>query len=215
MTSLTPTPAATSAPPLPETELQWVPILPLEIQHRDAILAHLQALAPEDRYLRFGHAASDEQIQRYVDGLAFERDELFGVFNKQLKLVAMSHLAYPCKGSCPVAEYGVSVSAHLRGQGFGKRLFAHAVLKARNRGTDTLLIHALTENKPMLGIARAAGATVEHHGSDSQACLKLPEADIASRWEVWLETQAAGIDFTVKQQTQRLNQLKSVLRQDK
>ena len=47
-----------------------------------------------DRYLRFGYAATDEQIERYVDGLDFERDEIFGIYNRRLELIAMAHLAF-------------------------------------------------------------------------------------------------------------------------
>jgi hypothetical protein len=36
-----------------------------------------------DRYLRFGYPANDEQIRRYVDQLNFDRDELFGIFNRR------------------------------------------------------------------------------------------------------------------------------------
>ena len=43
-------------------------------------MRHLVALPVQDRYLRFGYAATDEQIGRYVAGLNFERDEIFGVF---------------------------------------------------------------------------------------------------------------------------------------
>jgi len=202
---------ASNREPEPETELQWVPVKTLGAEHRDAIVEHLLALPPGDRYLRFGHAASDDQIRRYVDSLVHERDEVFGVFNKHLKLVAFAHLAYPHEGPCPVAEYGVSVSSHLRGQGFGKRLFAHAVLRARNRATEMLQIHALAENQPMLAIARSAAATVERHGPEAEALLKLPQPDMASRWEAWLENRAGGIDYSVKQQTQRLLQIKSAL----
>ena len=47
-----------------------------------------------DRYLRFGYAAADDQIRRYVERIAFERDEIFGVFNRRLDLIALAHLAY-------------------------------------------------------------------------------------------------------------------------
>jgi hypothetical protein len=77
------------------------------------------------------------------------------------------------------------------------------------------MIHALAENQPMLSIARSAGATVERHGPDAQALLKLPCADMASRWEVWLEDRAGGLDYSVKQQTHRLKHLKSVLTHSK
>src|ERR1044071_9803676 len=53
----------------------WVPIRSLTSRHRSRILTHLLALDPRDRYLRFGHSASDAQIARYADSLDFDRDE--------------------------------------------------------------------------------------------------------------------------------------------
>ena len=182
------------------TDLQWVPVKTLGPAHRDDILEHLLGLPEDDRYLRFGHAASDEQIRRYVDGMDFSRDEVFGVFDRQLRLGALAHLACPRPGRCEVAEYGVSVAHRWRGQGFGTRLFTHAMLLARNRGTAVLLVHALAENQPMLRIARAAGATVQRHGPDAEARVCLPRADLGSRWEVWLESAAGGLDYRIKQQ---------------
>src|SRR6478672_1820922 len=72
----------------------WVPIRSLGPRHRERILAHLQSLDERSRYLRFGHQASDAQIARYVDTLDFEHDEVFGIFNRRLELIAMAHLAY-------------------------------------------------------------------------------------------------------------------------
>jgi hypothetical protein len=34
---------------------------------------------------------------------------------------------------------------------------------------------------------------------------------MASRWEAWLEDRAGGLDYSVKQQTHRLKQLKSAV----
>ena len=44
-----------------------VPIRSLAPRHRERIAAHLLALDEHDRYLRFGYAASEEQIRRYVE----------------------------------------------------------------------------------------------------------------------------------------------------
>lgn len=207
-TPLTPAPAADTAHPA--VELQWVPVKRLGAGDRQAMLRHLIGLDEHDRYLRFGYAANDPQIERYVDGIDLARDDLFGVFNHRLSLVALAHLAYDPDPAVKVAEYGVSVSTHMRGRGFGKRLFAHAILFARNRGIDVLQVHALSENQPMLRIAAGAGAHVERAGSEAEACLRLPAADAGSRWEAWLETHAAGIDYSLKQ-LQRLLPAKSVL----
>ncbi|HEX6362640.1 MAG TPA: GNAT family N-acetyltransferase [Albitalea sp.] len=189
----------------------WVPIRSLAPRHRPRILAHLLALDVHDRYLRFGYPATDEQIVRYVDSLDFTRDELFGIFNRRLQLIAMAHVAYAVDADeaaeCARAEFGVSVLARARGRGYGGRLFEHAVLHARNRGVDTLFIHALTENTPMLKIARRAGATVERSGCETEAWLRLPPETLLTRFGEIMETQAAEFDYQLKQQAHRVNAL--------
>jgi GNAT superfamily N-acetyltransferase len=181
----------------------------LAARHRPRILGHLLALDERDRYLRFGYIASDEQIAHYVEQINFARDEIFGVFNRRLELVAMAHLAYLSEGHGAVdsAEFGVSVSARLRGRGIGARLFDHAVLHARNRGVQSLQVHALSENAPMLHIAREAGATVERSGGDADATLKLPPEDLGTRIEALVEDGAAQIDYTLKSQARRIDGL--------
>ena|SRR2546423_2032567 len=189
----------------------WVPIRSLAPRHRPRITAHLLQLDERDRYLRFGYPASDEQIVKYVQTLNFERDELFGIFNRRLDLIAMAHLAYtPASEHEPprtVAEFGVSVLARARSRGYGARLFEHAMLHARNRGVDTLVIHALSENTAMLKIARTAGATVERSGSEAEARLKLPPENLLTRFGELMEAQAAEFDYRLKQQAHRVNAL--------
>jgi RimJ/RimL family protein N-acetyltransferase len=193
---------ASIPPPKPAPDrLAWIPIRSLGPGHRPRIAEHLLALDERDRYLRFGYMAGDEQVSRYVDGLDFERDEVFGVFNRRLRLVALAHLAYPgASQPAGAAEFGGSVAAHLRGRGYGARLFEHAMLHARNRGIDTLFIHALSENTAMLRIARKAGATVERAGGESDAYLKLPHETLASQVEQLVGEGAAALDYQLKQQ---------------
>ena len=191
--------------PLPRPRVvAWVPIRSLSERHRPRILAHLLALDMNDRYLRFGYAAADDQIRRYVERIAFERDEVFGVFNRRLELIALAHLAYdPSVDAQPprasAAEFGVSVNVHGRGRGLGARLFDHAVLRARNRGVDTIVIHALSENAAMLRIVRKAGAVIERTGVDAEAHLRLPPEDYASQRAGALEQQLGELDYRFKQ----------------
>lgn len=176
-----------------------VPIRSIGPRERDRIAQHLLSLKPHDRYLRFGYAASDEQVQRYVDGLDFDRDELFGIYNRRLDLIAMAHLAFaPPDQHKDCAEFGVSVAEHARGRGYGARLFERAVVVARNEGVGMLFIHALSENAAMLKIARNAGATVVRTGAESEAHLQLPVATFDSRMsEIALE-HYAQVDFQIK-----------------
>jgi len=180
----------------------WVPIRTLSARQRDDVRTHLVALSERDRYLRFGYPATDAQIGHYVDGLDFERDDLFGVFNRKLEIVALAHVAYPDRDAAHAhpAEFGGSVLPHLRGRGIGSRLFAHAMLHVRNRGFDTIYIHALSENIAMLRIAARAGATVERSGSESDAYLRLPQDTIASHAEALVGEGAAALDYGFKQQ---------------
>ena len=178
-----------------------VPIRSIGATHRERIAVHLLALDEHDRYLRFGYAATDEQISRYVGGLDFDRDDIFGIYNRKLELIAMAHLAFssdPDHLEC--AEFGVSVLKKARGRGYGARLFERAVIHARNEGVELLFIHALTENTAMLKIARNAGATLERAGSETDAYLRLPPATLDSRMSEMLDEQLAQTDYRLKVQ---------------
>ncbi len=181
-----------------------VPIRSLGPSHVGRIVTHLLALGEQDRYLRFGYAANDEQIRRYALSLDFERDEIFGIYNRRLELIAMAHLAFstdPDLKSC--AEFGVSVRTKARGRGYGSRLFERAVMHARNEGVDIMVIHALSENTAMLNIARKAGATIKRDGSESEAYLVLPAADLESRMTEMVEDQIARTDYRLKVQARQ------------
>ena len=185
----------------------WVPVRSLGPRHRERIAAHLVALDERSRYLRFGYVATDAQIARYVDTLDFSLDEVFGIFNRRLELIAMAHLAHRAAkadaGTPAMSEFGVSVLPKARRRGFGARLFEHAVLHARNRGVQTLFIHALSENTAMLKIARNAGATVQRDGSESEAWLQLPPDSIGSHFDEVMGDHAAELDYRLKMHTRR------------
>lgn len=191
-----------------------VPIRSIGPGQIDRIEAHLLDLDAHDRYLRFGYAANDEQIRRYVAQLNFDRDELFGIFNRRLDLIAMAHLAFsldPQYTSC--AEFGVSVAKAARGRGYGGRLFERAVMHARNEGVDMLFIHALSENTAMLKIARHAGAVIERDGSESEAHLRLPPADFDSRVTEMVNERMAITDYHLKAQAKQFWGFLSVLQE--
>lgn len=176
----------------------------LGARHRQRIARHLLALDESDRYLRFGYAASDEQIHHYVDGLNFARDDILGIHDRRLQLVAMAHLAYSVdRNLAACAEFGVSVLPGARGQGLGQQLFERALRHARNQGVEQLFIHALSENTPMLKIARKAGATVERDGAESHAYLRLPPATLDSQLGELIEEKLAEADYRLRRQARQ------------
>ena len=198
-----------TAPHAPATSWTWVPVRSLGKRHRERIASHLMELSESDRHLRFGYIATDAQLSKYVDMLDFDRDEVFGIFNRRLELIALAHLAHPTEpGTTPranMSEFGVSVLPKARGRGFGKRLFEHAMLHARNRGVRLLFIHALSENTVTLKIARNAGATVQRDGSESEAWLELPDDTITSHMGQLVEQQAAELDYRFKVHAHQVN----------
>jgi GNAT superfamily N-acetyltransferase len=194
--------------------MRWIPIRILSSKHLPRISAHLKSLSPQDRYLRFGYTATDEQIENYVAQLDFGRDDIYGVFNRRLEIMAMAHVAFsadPQWATC--AEFGVSVDLKLRGRGLGARLFERAVVHARNEGVALLFIHALSENTPMLKIARKSGARVQREGSESDAYLTLPVANIDSQVNELIEEGMADLDFQIKSRAQQFAQLLTTLQE--
>lgn len=181
-----------------------VPIRSLGAQHRERIAAHLLSLSAEDRYLRFGYPASDAQVRRYAEQIDFDRDEVIGIFNRRLELIAMAHVAYSEHEefkSC--AEFGVSVLTKARGRGYGAQLFDRAVMLARSRDVKMMFIHALSENTAMLKIARNAGATVHRDGSESEAYLELPPASFDTHVSKLVAVQFGEMDYQFKKQARQ------------
>ncbi len=190
----------------PGHSMGLIPIRSLGERHRDQITAHLLALDEHDRYLRFGFVASDEHVMRYTRGLDFGQDELLGITNRKLTLVAMAHLAYDRSLALDAsAEFGVSVAKDARGRGFGMRLFERAAMHARNKGVALLFIHALSENAAMLEIARKGGASIERYGSESEAYLRLPPPSLHSRMTEIVDDHYGQVDYRLKAHSRMLH----------
>ncbi|WP_236657710.1 GNAT family N-acetyltransferase [Limnohabitans sp. TS-CS-82] len=189
---------------LRKTEGVLIPIAPLGVEHLSQILKHLLTLSEHDRYLRFGYTATDEHVERYVNGLNFDRDEIYGIFNTDLEIIAMAHLALiKDPGRDFSSEFGVSVAAHARGRGYGARLFERAVIHARNEKVYQMYIHALSENAPMIRIARKGGAKIERDGSETEAYLRLPKRDLDSRVTEFVADQYAKTNYSIKEDAKR------------
>jgi len=181
-----------------------VPIRSLGENHRARIAGHLKALDAHDRYYRFGFTANDEQIDRYVNGLDFDHDEIFGIYNRHLVLIAMAHLAYAADtGAVRSAEFGVSVLPQSRGRHYGSRLFERAVMHARNVGVSKLYVHVLSENKAMLKIASHGGATFVRDGAETEGHLLLPPATLNTHLTEMFEEQLAQANYRIKLQSRQ------------
>ena len=189
------------------------PIRVKELSERDRrrLLMHFLELGDSDRFLRFGTILPDEMVTRYVQRLDFVRDTVFGVFDAELVLVGVGHLAYvPCDMKpVPsaatekerVAEFGVSVAANARSFGIGTRLFERAAIHCRNEDVDTLYMQCLATNHTMIHIARKAGMEIHRAHGEADAYLKLAPANPGSMLQEAVEEQVAALDYTIRANT--------------
>ena len=196
-------------PPGSERKKSKGTVMVKELQERDRrrMRKHFLALDNSDRLLRFGTTLPDELLEAYVAKIDFERDKVYGVYNRVFKLVAVGHLAFAPKEKSPgkvvttkeqVAEFGVSVSRSARGLGIGSKLFERAAIHCRNQDVDTLYMHCLSSNQVMMRIARKAGMEIQREYGEADAYLRLLPANPASMLQEALEEQFATIDYTWK-----------------
>ncbi|MBU3605855.1 GNAT family N-acetyltransferase [Polynucleobacter sp. MWH-Creno-3A4] len=187
---------------------QAVPVRELHAGHREEILQHFLQLDDEDRRLRFGTQTPDEVIRSYVAGLNFNKDAIFGIFDLNLKLIGMAHLAYlpQVKGKTRSAEFGVSVLPEGRAQGLGTALLQRSAVHSRNTRVEILYVHCLSNNKAMMHLAQKAGMAVEYAYGDADAYLKLPPASPATIVQEAANEQWADLDYAWKANLKRSNQ---------
>ena len=195
-------------PGKPYTVGQAIPVRELHAGHRDEILSHLLQLNDEDRRLRFGTQTPDEVIAHYVEHLDFNKDTVFGIFDDDLKLIGMAHLAYlpESKNQTRAAEFGVSVLPEGRAQGLGTALLQRSAVHARNTRIETLYVHCLASNKAMMHLAQKAGMRVEYAYGDADAYLKLSPASPATIVEEAANEQWADLDYAMKSNLKQSNQ---------
>jgi RimJ/RimL family protein N-acetyltransferase len=175
-----------------------VAVLRLNPRYRDDIAAHLLQLPAEDRRLRFGHSIGDDAVRKYVAGIDFGRDSVFGIHGAALELIGVAHLALDPVHR--VAELGVSVDPSSRAKGYGFALLQRAVLHAANLRYRVLFMVCLAENGIMMHLAQKAGLTVVIERGEADARLKLDRFAHGGAIREALADQFALVDNLLKQQ---------------
>jgi len=181
-----------------EVQVTPIPVQRLGANARRAYLAHLVALEDVDVRLRFGSRLPAPAIERYVEGIDFNRDALFGVHGAGMRLVGAAHLAF----GDDLAELGLSVSADSRRKGVGAALITRASEYARNRSKRRLFMHCLAENAAMTRLARRAGMEIAIESGDADAYLVLPRATPLSLTSELLAERLALYDYALKTQVE-------------
>ncbi|MFZ6759848.1 GNAT family N-acetyltransferase [Undibacterium sp. Ji50W] len=191
-----------------KTSKSTVFVKELSEKDRHRILRHFLGLEESDRLLRFGTYLPDAMIEKYVDGIDFSRDKVFGVISHHFRIVGVGHLAYAPRAENDdvtdkdkVAEFGVSVSQIARGKGIGSKLFERGAIHCRNDDVDTLYMHCLSSNQTMIHIAKKAGMEIHREYGEADAYLKILPADAVSVLKEAMQEQVAAIDYTIKANT--------------
>ena len=171
----------------------------LSSTNREALRRHFLALPREDVRLRFGSSMSAEGINAYVGKIDFDRDAVFGVYDDNLQLSGVAHLALDTEHDA--AELGISVLPGQRGQGIGTSLFERAESHAGNHYIKILFMHCLSENQPMIHIASKLGMRVVAADiGESDAHLELTPPDAANVANELMHEKAAVWDIAMKAQ---------------
>lgn len=147
---------------------------------RADLLALLLGLDETDRYRRFGRGMADTAVADYVDRIDWQDGLVLGAFDAHARLVGVLELGDLPNGSCEIA---VVVARSLRGRGVGKALMDRALLKAKVRGRERVMLLCQVDNEPMRRLARSAGLAATRGDGEIEGRLELPGAALSDLTE--------------------------------
>jgi RimJ/RimL family protein N-acetyltransferase len=184
-----------------------VPVKQLTAASRAKLERHFLKLDSNDLRLRFGVPQNSASLKFYVRRMDFGRDAVFGVFDDELELAGVAHVAVQGQ----TAELGVSVLPSHRNKGVGSALFERAHAFARNHLIRVLYMHCLSENQAMMHIARKSGMRIQGGGGESDAWLELPLMDAATIASEMFSEQVAVLDYALKAQMKTARSLSEAI----
>ncbi len=147
---------------------------PRRLERGDAqrIEAHLIALSPEDRELRFCSAMSDAALAAYVGALDLDTTACYGCFDRG-RLVALVEGHAFATASGPCLEAAFTTEAPYRRRGIARQLFATLAADAWRRAIPRIVLSCLVRNRPMRAMLAAVRADA--------SCV---DGEVVARWDV-------------------------------
>ena len=144
-------------------------------EERDKVQAFLLALSEQDRYRRFGRPMTDDALRQYAARIDWDESVVLGAFDAHTELAGILELA-DMGHACEIA---VAVAPAYRARGVGRALMDRALLKAKVRGRDKVLLLCQVDNEPMRRLARSAGLESILEDGEVTGTLELPRAGLA------------------------------------
>jgi acetate---CoA ligase (ADP-forming) len=142
---------------------------------RDAILAFLQDLSGESRYLRFfsGHSDLTSAADRSIEVDYAARHGLVATAGAQDRVIG--HAMYVQDGP-DRAEVAFAVADAMQGHGLGTMLLAHLAEHAHRAGIPTFEARVLPQNTRMIEVFRESGFPVRLRSEPGEVVAELPTA---------------------------------------
>ena len=121
---------------------------------------HLLRLGPTSRYMRFGHAVSDDFLRDYARSMDRHNIVAYGAFvDGALRAVAELRRI---SDLCPLdGEIGLTVEDDWQDTGIGTDLLFHVQAAARQRGVETIYMICSRKNYRMRSVAQKVHARVK------------------------------------------------------
>lgn len=132
-----------------------VHVRPVEPGDVDAIVAFLEGLSPESRYLRFFGGGVD--VRRAARNVTEPREGMFALAAFRGPAQQVVGLAELARIDDTSAEVAFAIADSLHGQGLGTVLLAHLAQHARDIGIERLVAHVMRGNVRMANVFRDSG----------------------------------------------------------
>ncbi len=146
------------------------------IEHLREYSKHLKNLTNEDRYTRFGYAASAEAIDQMILNILYNQDDhhIFTYYADK-RVVGFGHLAREGTDW----ELAVSVDKEFQGRGIANELMDYMIDWGKTHGVEVLYMHCITENQKIQHLARKHGLRAwDRSGHELTAKVRLPEPTV-------------------------------------
>lgn len=146
------------------------------IDYLDKYAEHLKSLDDEDRYTRFGYAASPATIDQMILNILYnQHDHHIFTYYLDDHIVGFGHLAREGTDW----ELAVSVEKSYQGQGIANELMDHMIDWGKTHGVEVVFMHCITENQKIQHLARKHGLkTMDRSGHELTAKVKLPDPTV-------------------------------------
>jgi acetyltransferase len=132
---------------------------PIRPEDEPAHSRFFQQLEPEDLYLRFFSAvrkAPHSQLARFTQ-IDYDREMAFIAHAPDREEETLGVVRAIADPDNKQAEFAIIVRSDVKGQGLGRALVEKMIRYCRSRGTGELVGQVLSENTPMLTLARKLG----------------------------------------------------------